>query len=103
MDPHTVEVQLAGGGVRRVTAKHILIAAGGRAVKAPIEGAVSSERLTCEGHTADTDCSGMCSCLLQCEARPPRITVAGGELFSECAFRAWAAQTPSRRRNVWFR
>ena len=40
VDAHTVEVSLPGGASRRVTAKHILIAAGGRAVKAPIEGAV---------------------------------------------------------------
>ena len=40
VDPHTVEVRLEGGNTRRITAKHILIAAGGRAVKAPIEGAV---------------------------------------------------------------
>ena len=40
VDPHPVEVQSEGGKTRRITAKHILIAAGGRAVKAPIEGAV---------------------------------------------------------------
>lgn len=39
-DPHTVEVKLLpGGGTRTLTAKHILIATGGHAVKAPIEGA----------------------------------------------------------------
>jgi len=38
-DPHTIEVKLAAGGSRTVTAKYILIAVGGRAVKAPIDGA----------------------------------------------------------------
>jgi glutathione reductase (NADPH) len=38
-DPHTIEVSLAGGGKRKITAQTILIATGGRAVKAPIEGA----------------------------------------------------------------
>ena len=38
--PHTVTVELAGGkGSRVLTARHILIATGGRPVKAPIPGA----------------------------------------------------------------
>jgi pyruvate/2-oxoglutarate dehydrogenase complex dihydrolipoamide dehydrogenase (E3) component len=40
VDAHTVEVALTAGGTERITAKHILLAVGGRAVKAPIEGAV---------------------------------------------------------------
>eukprot|EP00884_Botryococcus_braunii_P000495 jgi/Botrbrau1/10446/Bobra.0133s0053.1 len=38
VDKHTVEVDLAAGGKRTLTAKHLLIATGGSAVKAPIEG-----------------------------------------------------------------
>ena len=41
LDAHTVEVTLSAGGTERITAKHILLAVGGRAVKAPIEGSVS--------------------------------------------------------------
>ena len=37
-----MEVALTAGGTKRITAKQILLAVGGRAVKAPIEGAVSS-------------------------------------------------------------
>jgi hypothetical protein len=40
VDSHTVDVALASGGSRKVTAKVILVAVGGRAVKAPIDGAV---------------------------------------------------------------
>lgn len=39
VDSHTVDVALASGGSRKVTAKVILVAVGGRAVKAPIDGA----------------------------------------------------------------
>ena len=45
LDAHTVEVALSAGGTERITAKHILLAVGGRAVKAPIEGSVSYPRL----------------------------------------------------------
>ena len=41
LDAHTVEVTLSAGGTERITARHILLAVGGRAVKAPIEGSVS--------------------------------------------------------------
>ncbi len=48
--PHTVTIDLAGGGTRVLTARHILIATGGRPVKAPIPGAehaiTSDEALT---------------------------------------------------------
>ena len=39
-DSHTIEVRLAGGGRRTVTARNVLIATGGTAFKAPIDGAV---------------------------------------------------------------
>lgn len=42
VDPHTVKVSLAAGGERTLTAQTILIATGGRVVKAPIDGAVSA-------------------------------------------------------------
>ena len=54
MDAHTVEVQLAAGGTRRLTAKHILLAQGGRPVKAPIQGNVSLY-----GTAADYRAAGM--------------------------------------------
>ncbi|KAK9829865.1 hypothetical protein WJX72_008342 [[Myrmecia] bisecta] len=38
VDHHTVEVELAGGATRRLTAKTILVATGGRATKAPVPG-----------------------------------------------------------------
>jgi glutathione reductase (NADPH) len=38
VDPHTVKVSLTAGGEKTVTAQSILIATGGRAVRAPIEG-----------------------------------------------------------------
>lgn len=44
LDPHTVEVRSLDGSVRRLTAKHILVATGGHAVKIPIPGAVSAAR-----------------------------------------------------------
>ena len=40
VDPHTVKVSLTAGGEKTVTAQSILIATGGRAVRAPIEGSV---------------------------------------------------------------
>jgi hypothetical protein len=40
VDAHTVEVTLPAGGVRRISAKHILVATGGVATKLLIEGAV---------------------------------------------------------------
>jgi pyruvate/2-oxoglutarate dehydrogenase complex dihydrolipoamide dehydrogenase (E3) component len=40
VDPHTVKISLTAGGEKSVTAQSILIATGGRAVKAPIEGSV---------------------------------------------------------------
>ena len=47
-DAHTVEVKLMpDGGTRTLTGKFILIATGGHAVKAPIEGAVRSLGLSC--------------------------------------------------------
>ena len=51
MDAHTVEVQLATGGTRQLTAKHILLAQGGRPVKAPIQGNVRRCR-TAADHAA---------------------------------------------------
>lgn len=44
VDPHTVKISLSAGGEKIVTAQTILIATGGKAVKAPIEGAVSTVR-----------------------------------------------------------
>ena len=40
IDRHTVEVKLSSGGTRRLTAKHILLAQGGRPVKADVPGKV---------------------------------------------------------------
>lgn len=40
MDAHTVRVELSAGGTRTLTAKYILLALGGKPVKAPIPGAV---------------------------------------------------------------
>ena len=56
MDAHTVEVQLATGGTRRLTAKHILLAQGGRPVKAPIQGNVSQHRTAATYHAAGMLC-----------------------------------------------
>ncbi len=39
-DPHTVLVHLSAGGTRTISARYILVAVGGRAVKAPIDGSV---------------------------------------------------------------
>ena len=41
LDPHTVEVRAPDGSVRRLSAKNVLVATGGRAVKPAIPGAVS--------------------------------------------------------------
>ena len=40
IDRHTVEVALAGGGTRRLTTKHILLAQGGTPVRADVPGKV---------------------------------------------------------------
>ena len=40
IDRHTVEVKLSSGGTRRLTAKHILLAQGGRPVRADVPGKV---------------------------------------------------------------
>ena len=40
IDRHTVEVALAAGGIRRLTAKNILLAQGGTPVKADVPGKV---------------------------------------------------------------
>lgn len=39
-DAHTVEVALSSGGTKTITADKILMAVGGKPVKAPIEGSV---------------------------------------------------------------
>ena len=44
VDAHTVRVALAGGGERLLSTERVLIATGGHAVKAPIQGSVSRER-----------------------------------------------------------
>jgi pyruvate/2-oxoglutarate dehydrogenase complex dihydrolipoamide dehydrogenase (E3) component len=41
LDANTVEVELANGGKRTIRTKHILIATGGKPVKAPIPGSVT--------------------------------------------------------------
>ena len=46
IDRHTVEVALAAGGTRRLTAKHILLAQGGTPVKADVPGKVSHALLS---------------------------------------------------------
>ena len=40
VDAHTVRVELSSGGTRTLRTKHILLAVGGKPVKAPIPGAV---------------------------------------------------------------
>ena len=40
VDEHTVEVELSAGGTKTLTTKYILIATGGKPVKAPIPGSV---------------------------------------------------------------
>lgn len=58
IDRHTVEVALAAGGTRRLTAKNILLAQGGEPVKADVPGKVVP-------HLPDVlHCS---SCLMACQ------------------------------------
>ena len=45
VDAHTVRVELSSGGTRTLRTKHILLAVGGKPVKAPIPGAVRCLRL----------------------------------------------------------
>ena len=45
VDAHTVKVELAAGGTRTLTTKYILLALGGKPVKAPIPGAVRAPPL----------------------------------------------------------
>ena len=45
IDRHTVEVALAGGGTRRLTTKHILLAQGGTPVRADVPGKVFHQLL----------------------------------------------------------
>ena len=45
IDAHTVEVELSSGEKRTLKTKYILLAVGGKPVKAPIPGAVSSHFL----------------------------------------------------------
>lgn len=40
VDEHTVKVELSAGGTKTLTTKNILIATGGKPVKAPIPGSV---------------------------------------------------------------
>ena len=40
LDAHTVKVELSAGGTKTITGKHILLAVGGKPVKAPIPGSV---------------------------------------------------------------
>lgn len=46
MDAHTVEVDTADGGKRTITTKYVLIATGGKPVKAPIPGSVRHAQCT---------------------------------------------------------
>lgn len=43
IDRHTVEVALVGGGTRRLTARHILLAQGGIPVRADVPGKVLTQ------------------------------------------------------------
>lgn len=47
VDAHTVKVELSAGGTRTLTAKYILLALGGKPVKAPIPGAVQTHICLC--------------------------------------------------------
>ena len=47
IDRHTVEVALAGGGTRRLTARHILLAQGGTPVRADVPGKVPANCADC--------------------------------------------------------
>jgi hypothetical protein len=60
LDAHTVKVELSAGGTKVLRAKHILLAVGGKPVKAPIPGAVRmpARSLAC------------CLCSLQNYTRP---------------------------------
>ena len=71
VDAHTVRVELSAGGTRTLTAKYILLALGGKPVKAPIPGAVSATTLApCPG--AWLRGLGMPQVLLTCAAMLPR-------------------------------
>ena len=58
IDRHTVEVALAGGGTRRLTARHILLAQGGTPVRADVPGKVLA-------HCADY-CNKICLHVMVC-------------------------------------
>ena len=47
IDRHTVEVALAGGGTRRLTARHILLAQGGTPFRADVPGKVLAHLADC--------------------------------------------------------
>lgn len=54
VDRHTVEVTLPDGGKKRLTAKNILLAQGGRPIKADVPGKVALRHSA--GHTMHWHC-----------------------------------------------
>ena len=74
--PHKVAVALAGGGERVLTARHVLLATGGRAVKAPIPGAE---------HAITSDDALVLDHLPVGPAAPPVVVVGAGYISLEFA------------------
>lgn len=94
LDPHTVEVRAADGGVRQLRAKHILVATGGRAVKPNIPGAVS-----CLGRQRGFE-GGLLSVLCGCWVPERRCWLAA--ILPVCSLlvhRSWASR--ATRRSCW--
>ena len=74
--PHKVAVALTGGGERVLTARHVLLATGGRAVKAPIPGAE---------HAITSDDALVLDHLPVGPAAPPVVVVGAGYISLEFA------------------
>ncbi len=62
VDRHTVEVTLPDGGKRRLTTKNILLAQGGRPIKADVPGKVNVQ-LDCHEHHALLQSAAIASCV----------------------------------------
>ncbi len=62
VDRHTVEVTLPDGGKRRLTTKNILLAQGGKPIKADVPGKVNVQ-LDCHEHHALLQSVAIASCV----------------------------------------
>ena len=89
VDAHTVKVELSAGGTRTLTAKYILLALGGKPVKAPIPGAVRSTPTIAPCQTGRARGLGMPQVLMTCAPVLPGLCSTAGSLHRQQTVGIW--------------